>query len=180
MKIHALISTFAQSLRSVSFGLRLVELGALTCACVSVGGAAVPVIVSSPATQLATEGTNVQLTVTATSADALHYQWKQDGTAVGTDSATLTLAPVLATEQGVYVVAVSNSSGTVTSAPFSVLTEPAVPAFVQSRLDALSADTLAANNWTPVKIPGFRQQVMDAELAGVGQVWQNIPRDLAT
>jgi len=158
----------------VFLGLRFIWQSLLACACTSAGIAAVPVIVSSPATQVVTEGTNAQLTVVASSAETLHYQWKRDGVSVGTDNATLTVAPVQASDQGEYFVSVSNSAGAVASAPAFLYTEPAVPAFVQNRLQALSVDTLAANKWTPVKIPGYRQQVMDAQLNGVEAVWQNI------
>jgi hypothetical protein len=174
MKLYRLFPSLFLSRRSISFGLRSILLGFWVSAGAATATAAVPVIVSSPANQLATEGTNAQLTVIATGADTLHYQWKRDGVSVGADSATLTVAPVQATDQGEYLVSVSNSAGAVVSAPAFLYTEPAVPAFAQNRLEALSADTLAANKWTPDKIPGYRQQVMDAQLNGVGRVWQNI------
>lgn len=176
MKTHQIISFVAGvfstlvSMPSPRFFLAM----ALSCLPMAAQAAVAPTITLPPKTQVATEGQRVEFTVLAAGSDTLHYVWKRDGEEVGSDSATLTLASVQATDQGEYLVSISNSAGAVTSVPAFLYTEPSATAYFSSRLDTLSAATLTANNWTPVKIPGFRQQVMDAQLNGVGHVWQNI------
>jgi hypothetical protein len=57
----------------------------------------------------------VNFSVTASGTGALSYQWKKDGTNVGTNSATLSIANTQIGNAGTYTVAVSSSCGTLTS-----------------------------------------------------------------
>lgn len=66
--------------------------------------------------------TNVVLSVSATGAGTLHYQWRRDGVDVGADLPTFTIAVVAASDIGTYTVEVSddctaNTGTTVTSNP---------------------------------------------------------------
>lgn len=51
---------------------------------------------------------------------------------------------------------------------------PAMPAFFQTNLEALAAPLAVGRNWTPVKIPGLREQVLDAQVNDRNRVWSNI------
>ncbi|PHV10026.1 immunoglobulin domain-containing protein [Chitinimonas sp. BJB300] len=76
-----------------------------------------PTLTSQPASITASLGTAVSLTVAATGTN-LTYQWFKDNVAIsGATSATYTIASAAATDSGSYTVQVSNSSGSVTSAP---------------------------------------------------------------
>ncbi|MEG2569270.1 MAG: DUF4855 domain-containing protein, partial [Acinetobacter sp.] len=68
-------------------------------------------------------GESASLTVTAATADggALSYQWYKDGTAIGTDSNTFTIANASEADNGNYSVAVTNTKGTTTAAATSVI-----------------------------------------------------------
>lgn len=73
--------------------------------------AGAPMIVRHPKNAGVVAGGSATFTVEATGS-ALHYQWKRGTTNVGTDSATLTVNPVVA---GTYSVVVSNTQGSATS-----------------------------------------------------------------
>jgi hypothetical protein len=60
-------------------------------------------------------GNTVNFSVTASGTGALSYQWKKDGTNVGTNSATLSIANTQAANAGTYTVDVSSSCGALTS-----------------------------------------------------------------
>ncbi len=51
---------------------------------------------------------------------------------------------------------------------------PAPPAWFQTRLEALAAPQLARVQSTPVKIPGRREQVLDAQVNDRNRVWANV------
>jgi hypothetical protein len=91
------------------------------------GVAAVPVIVTGPASQTVASGSAVSLSVAAEGTPPLAYQWKfngaelADGAGVsGATGATLQLANVQSARAGSYTVSVSNEAGSVTSAPASL------------------------------------------------------------
>ncbi|MBI4658528.1 MAG: VCBS repeat-containing protein [Verrucomicrobia bacterium] len=80
-----------------------------------------PTITAQPQGKMVPAGTNVTLTVTATSALPLSYQWRKDGVNIpDARSATLILPSVQKTDAGNYSVVVSNSAGQVTSADASL------------------------------------------------------------
>ena len=76
---------------------------------------ALPAIVTQPASQSVTEGSNVTFTVAATGS-ALTYQWRKDGTTIsGATSSSFTRTSVKSTDAGNYAVTVTNLNGSVTS-----------------------------------------------------------------
>lgn len=84
-----------------------------------------PVVLRQPADLTRALGLSGALAVVASGAPAPVYQWRKDGTAVaGATGATLSFASLRAADAGTYTVVVSNSAGSVTSAPVVV----AVPA----------------------------------------------------
>ena len=96
-----------------------------------------PTITTPPASQTATAGDTVAFSVTAAGVPAPTYQWRYNGGAIGgATGATLTLAHVTTAQAGGYDVVVTNSAGTVTSAP-ATLTVNKAPATVT--LGGLSA-----------------------------------------
>jgi protocatechuate 3,4-dioxygenase beta subunit len=75
-----------------------------------------PVITAQPASASVAVGDTVSFSVTATSTTTMSYQWNKDGVALpGATAATLTLNSVTANNAGAYTVAVTNSSGSITS-----------------------------------------------------------------
>lgn len=92
-----------------------------------------PTIQTQPASQTVNEGGSVTFSVTAGGTGPFTYAWLKHGTtAVGTDSASLTINPVAATDADFYVVTVSNGAGSITSdqavltvvGPPTILTSP--------------------------------------------------------
>jgi len=78
---------------------------------------AAPSITSAPQSQVATVGDNVNFTVSA-SGGTLTYQWRWKGTNLsGATASSVTLTNVALTNAGLYDVLVSNSGGSVASAP---------------------------------------------------------------
>ncbi|MBI5770924.1 MAG: immunoglobulin domain-containing protein [Verrucomicrobia bacterium] len=78
-------------------------------------------IESSPASQSATAGSNVRLTVTANGAPQPAFQWFKGGVAIpGATDATLLLANVQPADAGSYTVTTSNAGASVTSAAAAV------------------------------------------------------------
>ncbi len=79
-----------------------------------------PVIVTQPSSYTVDVGAPVNLSVVATG-DDITYQWFKNGAAVsGATSSILALASAVVTDSGVYTVNVTNSAGTITSAPSTV------------------------------------------------------------
>ena len=69
-----------------------------------------PTISVHPLTQSAVEGNNLTLSVSATASNGtLSYQWKKDGTNIGTNSPSLAFTPVALTDAGSYTVVVTNT-----------------------------------------------------------------------
>ena len=78
--------------------------------------AGAPIITVQPVAQSVQAGANVTLSVTATGAGTLSYQWFKDGVAVsGATSSTLSLPGVTSANAGAYSVKISNSVSSVTS-----------------------------------------------------------------
>jgi uncharacterized delta-60 repeat protein len=75
-----------------------------------------PTIITQPANQTVFVGTDMTLSVIAQGLPPLGYQWRKDGTNIGSAVAsTFTLANVQTNDAGVYSVIVSNAFGMVTS-----------------------------------------------------------------
>lgn len=87
-----------------------------------------PAIVSVPQTRSVARGGTTTLFVSA-SGDDLSYQWKKNGAyIIGATSAGLPLQNATGADEGNYTVVISNSEGSVTSAPIQVAVKmPVVP-----------------------------------------------------
>ena len=109
-----------------------------------VGGLSAPAITSQPTLHRAIEaGTNFSFTVNATGLAPLKYQWYQNGSAVlNATNATLNFTNAQSTNSGFYALTVTNSSGSVTSTPVSLLVYPP-----QVTLFADNFDANTATNW---------------------------------
>jgi hypothetical protein len=86
-----------------------------------------PIILEQPQSQVVTQGVNVTFSVTTTGPGPQRYQWRfNNGNINNATNRTLVRNNVGAANDGTYVVVVSNSSGSVTSAPaiLSVITQP--------------------------------------------------------
>jgi hypothetical protein len=80
-----------------------------------------PKITEAPKSQVASAGSTVTFTVTASGTEPLKYQWKfNDSNLVGETGATLIIANVKAANAGHYSVVVSNDGGETASAPVSL------------------------------------------------------------
>ena len=109
-----------------------------------VGGLNAPAIASQPILHRAVDaGSNISFTVNATGLAPLKYQWYQNGTGVlNATNATLNFTNAQVTNSGFYTLAVTNSAGSVTSAPVSLLVYPP-----QVTLFADNFDANTATNW---------------------------------
>jgi len=85
-----------------------------------------PTITSQSTSQSVNVGDRVILVAAATGTAPLQYQWKKNGANLGGDSFTYTLEAALLTDSGSYTVTVTNSAGTVTSAPIELTVQVAV------------------------------------------------------
>jgi hypothetical protein len=75
-----------------------------------------PLISVQPSVTTAVEGQTVSLSIVASGAAPLSYQWRKDAVAIpGATSSTLTLVGVSASNSGIYSVIVANGKGSVTS-----------------------------------------------------------------
>lgn len=75
-----------------------------------------PAIIGQPQSQTVYAGTVVNLAVSATGPEPLHYQWRHNGGNLpGANSPILTWNPIAGTNAGDYVVVITNSFGAVTS-----------------------------------------------------------------
>ena len=82
-------------------------------------------IVTSPQSLTIYEGQSATFSATATGS-GLHFQWSRNGSAIdGATAASFTLATVGLSDAGAYTVAVTNSLGTVVSAPARLDIQPA-------------------------------------------------------
>ena len=101
--------------------------GSITSAAAMLTVNAAPVITTQPQNQTITSPAAATFTATASGSAPLAYQWKESGSAIsGATSASYT-TPATAVGTKSYTVTVSNSFGSVTSAP-AVLTVVSLPA----------------------------------------------------
>ena len=88
-----------------------------------------PGVVTAPASRIVAAGECVTLSLIATGAPPLRYQWLFNDTPLdGQFGSELALCPALPSHAGLYSVAVGNPAGWVTSAPPAVLTVVLPPA----------------------------------------------------
>lgn len=86
----------------------------------------VPIITAQPENRLATAGETTVLSVTATGAGPLQYQWRRNGLALtGATLATLTFAPVSRSDIDVYDVRVNDGLSVVYSSRIRLDVQPA-------------------------------------------------------
>jgi pimeloyl-ACP methyl ester carboxylesterase len=93
-----------------------------------------PIILQNPVSQTSVAGSNVTFTVSASSADAMTYQWRRNSVNLtnssrisGATNATLAINSLLASDGGNYDVLVANSSGPVASAVAVLTIRETVP-----------------------------------------------------
>lgn len=110
-----------------------------------------PVIVQQPLAQTALPGTDVTLSVAASGADTLRYQWRRDGANLpGATAATLVLSNAQPAQSGAYQVVVWNENAACDSAAAQVLiaSPPSIvqsPASVEANVgDPVSLSVIAA------------------------------------
>ena len=84
-----------------------------------------PVIASQPQSLTVTEGQNASFAVTATGTAPFTYQWRKAGmNLAGATSALLELTPAQMGDAGSYDVVISNSVGSATSTPATLVVNP--------------------------------------------------------
>jgi len=107
------------------FAMRVLALALFWAAASACGDDGAPVIVTEPASQSVASGETVSFEVIASGAEPLRYQWRLNGTNFpGGTNATLTLTNAQGRHWGSYTVTVTNSFGTVTSAPAMLTVDP--------------------------------------------------------
>jgi subtilisin family serine protease/outer membrane protein assembly factor BamB len=105
-----------------------------------------PTITAAPASRAAVAGDNLELTVAATAAGPLSYQWFKDGSPVaGATAATLTLPAVGASAAGNYTAAVSSAQGSAQTAPAAVTVRGAGETAAPGRVTNLSVRASAGS-----------------------------------
>ena len=115
------------------FGLRPATGSRLTITPSPVVFGGPPVIATAPTSQIASAGSNVTFSVTATGTAPLAYEWRKDGVAVtGATNAILTLSGITAANAGSYTANVTNAFGSATSAvaTLTLTTTPPPPPLV--------------------------------------------------
>jgi alpha-tubulin suppressor-like RCC1 family protein len=122
-----------------------------------------PMIGTSPQSQTVDVGTTVDFAVTAGGSAPLTYQWffNQTNTLQGATNSTLELVNVQPGQAGTYMVAVSNSFGTVASAPATLIVNASPPLIVTpplSRTTTVGASidfTVSATGSLPLSYQWF-------------------------
>ncbi len=112
-----------------------------------IGGINSPVITAQSLLHRAIDaGSNITFTTTATGL-ALNYQWALNGVKIpGANTNVYSLTNAQATNSGFYTLSVTNSSGSVTSAPISLLVYPPQVTMFADNFDANSATNWMANS----------------------------------
>jgi glucose/arabinose dehydrogenase len=87
-----------------------------------------PLIVSQPVDQTVSSGSTAVVSVAASATPAATYQWSLDGAPIaGATSAMLVLSDATAANAGTYTCVVTNSVGSVMSAPATLAIDPTAP-----------------------------------------------------
>ncbi len=130
-----------------------------------IGGVAPPSFTSQPTQHRAVDtGTNFSFTVNVSGGGTLKYQWLQNNSALpNATNATLNFTNTQATNSGFYTVTVTNSSGSVTSPPVSLLVYPP-----QVTMFADNFDANTAANWTYNTSSGDNAATFNFNYAGLG------------
>ncbi len=130
-----------------------------------------PAIFAQPIGQTNVIGSTVTFSVTAVGTTPLTYQWYQDGTALfGKTASTLVLTNISSSDAGAYTVVITNSAGSMTSAPALLVTFPPLitsqPANVTVNQGQPASFSVSATGQTP-----FSYQWQKDSGAG----WTNVP-----
>ncbi|MBI4664382.1 MAG: immunoglobulin domain-containing protein [Verrucomicrobia bacterium] len=142
-----------------------------------------PTISSQPQNLTATAGTSVTFTVAANGSAPLSYQWRKNGASIsGATAPSLTLSNVQSSDAGTYVVAVSNSAGSVTSAPATLTvtapsTPPAIIAQPQSQTVIAGANatfSVTASGTAPLNFQWRKDPVNIAGATGANYTIRNV------
>jgi len=117
------------------------------------------VIETQPQNQVVQAGSNLNLSVTASSLTPISYQWQQNGSNLGATNAVLALNNVTRTAEGYYSVLVTNSATNLQSSNATV--------------QILAAERLSA----PILLPGGQLQILFNDADGGALLSSN---DIAT
>ena len=135
-------------------------------------------IIVQPQSQTVRAGTNVTLSVTATSSTTISYQWRRNGLNLpGANSSTLVLNNVSDANNGDYSVVLTDAVGPLTSAP-ATLWVVYVPVILQQpqNMTAVVGDnvtfTVQVTGTTPM---GFRWRRESSTFVAQGQAALTIP-----
>ncbi len=111
-------------------------------------GPLAPLILVAPASQSVPVGSNVQFSVTAAGTGALGYQWSHDNVPIsGANASALSLGVVNSSDAGSYTVTVTNATGSVESAPASLIVLSVfVPPAITSQPSPLKALATAGSS----------------------------------
>ena len=102
-----------------------------------------PAITTQPSAQPATVGLSTSLAVIVEGTAPLTYQWRKDGRPInGATTATYRIGSAALTDSGSYTVLVTNSAGTVTSTPTTLLVAPPATTFTQRHASAATDNNL--------------------------------------
>jgi hypothetical protein len=124
-------------------------------------GPTAPLILFPPLPQSTTVGSTAQFSVTAVGSGALSYQWSLNNTPIsGAGSPTLSIASVKAADAGSYTVTVTNSVGTIVSAPasltiLSLVVPPAItsqPYKTTATVGSAASFTVGASGTGPLSV----------------------------
>ena len=144
------------------------------------GGPTAPLILVGPAPQSATVGSTAQFSVNAAGSGTLSYQWSLNKTPIsGASSPTLSIASVKATDAGSYTVTVTNSVGTIVSAPatltiLSLIVPPSItlqPNKISVTAGSAASFTVGASGTGPLT---FQWLVGGAPIAGATAATLNL------
>jgi hypothetical protein len=112
-----------------SRSLTATEVGAIYAA--SAATSSLPLIITQPASQTVSVGQSLTLSVVASGAGTLAYQWLRNGTVLtGATTASYAVANATATDAGTYSVLVQNALGSVYTNPATVTVTNPVPTAV--------------------------------------------------
>jgi hypothetical protein len=155
--------------------------GSVTSSAAALGVNLLPQITVQPAGVVVNPGVSVSLSVTATGAPPLSYQWRKGSVAVANATgATFSIASAQAGDAGIYDVVVSNPVGSVTSSgtlvgvnqPLTIQTQPSGGSVEEGSVLSLSVTAVGTGaltyQWSRdgVSISGATGPSYSASLAG--------------